>query len=163
LAVTQLGGVQQDIAQVLAISPRATVKDYEDIIARLKAAPELIAQTIDLLKEGLEKKITPPRITLRDVPQQIKEQMVEDPEKSALLNPFFEFTREIPEDSRSRLKGEAETVVKDKVIPAYGGLYDFFTKTYEPNTRESIALSDLPDGKAWYAFSVRSSTTTSLT
>ena len=33
--LNQMGGVQQDSAQILEISPRATFKDYENIIARL--------------------------------------------------------------------------------------------------------------------------------
>jgi uncharacterized protein (DUF885 family) len=163
LAITQLDGVQQDIARVLAIAPRATVKHYDDILARLKAAPRLIAQTAELLKQGLERKITPPRITLRDVGQQIKEQMDSDPEQSALLKPFAEFPPQMPEKDRARLKQAAVEIVKSQVVPAYSQLYDFFTQNYLPNTRESIALSDLPDGKDWYAFAVRASTTTRMT
>lgn len=162
LALTQMDGVQQDVARVLAICPRATQKDFEDMLARLRAVPKLVAQTITLLKQGLEEKITPPRITLRDVPQQIQAQMVLDPQHSPLLKPFAEFPPEIPAEARERLRQEAADAVKTNVVPAFGKLYDFFTTEYLPNTRQSIALSDLPNGKAWYAFAVRSSTTTSM-
>jgi uncharacterized protein (DUF885 family) len=163
LAITQLDGVQQDIAKTLEISPHATVRDYENILARLKAAPGLLDQTITLLQQGLGAKITPPRITLRDVPEQIKEQMIEDPSKSPLLKPFAEFPKELPEGDRERLRAEAAAVLKQNVIPAFGKLHEFFVQSYLPNARETIALRDLPDGKAWYAYSVRTSTTTSLT
>src|SRR4051812_38793931 len=39
LAINQMGGVQQDAAQILGISPHASVKDYENMIARLNALP----------------------------------------------------------------------------------------------------------------------------
>jgi uncharacterized protein (DUF885 family) len=162
LPITQLDGAQQNIARVLEISPHATAKDYEDMIARLNKVPVLLDQIYQLLKLGLEEKITPPRITLRDVPQQIKEQMVADPEKNPLLKTFSEFPKEIPEDEQVRLKATAEKVLREKVIPAFARFYDFFTDSYLPKTRETIGLSDLPDGKAWYGFKVRTSTTTSM-
>src|ERR1051326_2487096 len=163
LPINQMGGVQQGVAETLELSPRTTVQDYEIILKRLEAVPVLIDQTIVLLNKGLEAKITPPRITLRDVPQQIKSQMEENPEKNSLLRPFREFPAEIPNAERERLRKAAAQVLKEKVVPAFAKLHEFFVKQYLPNTRETIACSDLPDGKAWYAHNARVSTTTSLT
>ena len=163
LPVTQLRGVQQGVAQMLEIAPHATVKDFEDRIARLKAVPTLIEQTLVLLQKGLTAGITPPRITLRDVPQQVKNQMVEDLDKHPLFIFFKEFPAEISEADRVRLRLNARAVLKEKVIPAYAKLHEFLVKEYLPRARESIALGDLPDGKAWYAHNARVSTTTTLT
>jgi uncharacterized protein (DUF885 family) len=163
LRVTQLDGPQQDIARVISIAPHATVKDYQDILARLSAVPTLLEQTVELLKQGLAAGITPPRITLRDVAAQIQQQMLTEPAKSPLLVVFSDFPKEIPAAEQDRLRKSAEAVLKEKVVPAFSKLKDYFDKTYAPVARESIALSDLPDGKAWYAFLVRTSTTTSLT
>jgi uncharacterized protein (DUF885 family) len=163
LAISQLAGVQQGAAETMDISPRSTIKDYENMIARLNALPRLIDQTLVLLNKGLEIGVTPPRITLRDVPQQVKDQMVDDPEKNALLKPFTEFPSEIPEAERARLRKEAAAVLGEKVIPAFGRLSDFLVTKYVPGARQTIAMSDLPDGKAWYAYNVRTTTTTSLT
>jgi uncharacterized protein (DUF885 family) len=163
LALNQMGGVQQDTAQILEISPRATVKDYENIIARLNALPTLIDQTIVLLQKGLETGITPPRITLRDVPDQVASQMNPDPEKNALLKPFTEFPIQISETDRTRLRKEAAVALKGKVVPAFTKLRDYLVKTYLPGARESIGMSDLPNGQAWYAYNARVQTTTTLT
>jgi uncharacterized protein (DUF885 family) len=161
LALTQLSGVQQSAAAVLEQAPRATVKDYEDQIARLKALPKLVEQTMVLLGKGLEAGITPPRITLRDVPQQVQNQMV--PENNSLLKSFREFPGTIPEPDRARLQAEAGRVLKEQIIPAFGKLHEFLATKYLPGARESIAAADLPDGKAWYEFAVRTSTTTRKT
>ena len=163
LQITQLSGIHQGSAEALENAPHATVKDYEDMIARLKGLPRVIDQTIVLLQKGLETGITPPRITLRDVPQQVKNQMEQDPDTNALLKPFKEFPVEIPEAQRARLRQEAAAALKEKVVPAFGRLHEFLETKYLPGARESIAMSDLPDGKAWYAFNVRTVTTTSLT
>ena len=162
LPITQLNGVQQDVSQILEIAPRATVRDYEDMLARLRSVPTVINQTIVLLKKGLETGITPPRITLRDVPQQIKSQTEADPEKNPILRPFYEFPAEISDNDRTRLRTQAVQALKENVIPAFSKLHEFFVKAYLPATRETIAMCDLPDGKAWYAFNVKTTTTTSL-
>ena len=162
MPINQMSGVQQGLAEVLEISPRATVKDYENILTRLKSVPEVITQTIVLLKKGVETGITPPRITLRDVPQQIETQMTPEPEKNEMLKAFYEFPPEIQESERTRLRGEAVAVLHGKVIPAFRALHDYFVQTYMPGTRETIAISALPDGQAWYAYNVRMSTTTDL-
>ncbi len=163
LAVSQLGGIQQGAAETLDVSPRAQIKDYEDMIWRLNRLPTAVDQTIVRLKKGLENGITAPRITLRDVPQQVKNQMVGDPEKNPLLKPFRDFPAEIPETDRARLRAEAAAALRERVIPSFAKLYEFLGTRYVPDARETIALSDLPDGKAWYAFNVRTTTTTSLT
>ncbi len=163
MPISQLGGVQQGVPETLEISPRATVKDYEDMIARLNAVPVLIDQTIVLLEKGAAAGITPPRVTLRDVPQQIKALTIDDPDKNAALKPFTEFPPEIGPTERERLRREAASALKEKVVPAFAKLHDFFVNQYMPRTRQTIAMSDLPDGQAWYAFNVRTTTTTILT
>ena len=163
LAISQLGGVQQGPAETMEIAPHAKVKDYEDMIARLKTFPRIVEETIVLLRKGLETGITPPRITLRDVPEQVQNQLVEDPEKNSMLGPFKDFPPEISHDDRERLKKEAAAALKEKVLPAFRKLHEFLVKEYLPGARESIGMSGLPDGKAWYEFNARVSTTTKLT
>ena len=160
--ITQLNGIQQDIARMLDVAPRNTVKDYEDIIARLNGVPTVVDQTIVLLKKGLAAGITPPRITLRDVPQQVKNQLEPDPTKSAFLRPFQKFPIEFSDAEKMRLRLAAELALKDKVLPAFTKLHEFIANDYVPGARETIACGDLPDGKAWYEFNARAMTTTKL-
>lgn len=162
LPITQLNGVQQDAARLLAIAPHASAQDYENLIARLKGLPALIDQTLGLLQQGLAAGITPPRITLRDVPQQVKNQMTPDPQKNSLLESFRKFPAAIPAPQAARLQAEAAAVVKAEVIPAFARLHDFLVNQYLPGARETIALSALPDGQAWYEYRARMATTTAL-
>ncbi len=160
--ITQLNGIHQDAARLFEIAPHAKLKDYEDMVTRLKTFPRVIDETILLLRKGLETGITPPKITLRDVPEQVKNQLVEDPEKNPMLEAFKEFPAEISANDRERLKKEAVAALKEKVLPAFRKLHEFLEKEYVPGARETIGMSDLPDGKAWYAFSAQVSTTTKL-
>ncbi len=161
-AVTQLDGVQQDVGRLLAQMPTASVQDYENILARLNAVPALVDQAIVLLGKGLEAGITPPRVTLRDVPDQIRGLTPEDPMASPLLQPFAQFPASVPAAERERLTRAARDAYTQRVAPAYRKLYDYVAGTYVPKARESIGMRELPDGPAWYAYRVRQFTTTSL-
>lgn len=163
LPISQLGGVQQSGAQILAMAPAATVADYEDILARLAALPQAIDQAIVLMNKGLETGITPPKVTLRDVPEQVSNQIVDDAMLSPLLVPFTRVPETIPAAEGDRLRAAAARIYTDKVRPAYEKLRAFLVETYIPGSRESIGMSELPDGAAWYAYNVKLQTTTDLT
>jgi len=161
-AITQLGGVQQDVGRLLAQMPTTSVQDYENMLARLNGVPALVEQTVTLLGKGLETGITPPRVTLRDVPDQIRGITPDDPLASPLLRQFADFPASVPATERDRLTRAARDAYSQRIAPAYRKLYDYFVGTYVPKTRESIGMRALPDGAAWYAYRVRQFTTTSL-
>jgi uncharacterized protein (DUF885 family) len=162
LAITQRSGPQY-LSQIIEQNPTTSVKGYEDIIARLNATPTVIDQTIVLLNKGLDAKVTPPKITLRDVPNQVKDLASYDVKSSPLLRPFERFPSTIPVAERARLRAAAEKAYTERARPAYQKLFTYLTDRYVPNTRESIALSALPNGAAWYAYNVRVQTTTNRT
>jgi uncharacterized protein (DUF885 family) len=162
LAVTQLEGPQY-LPSVIGSMPTATVRDYEHILARLAGIPRLIDQTLVLLDTGLARGVTPPRITLRDVPEQLRRLTPDSAVSSALLAPFAAFPASIPAADRQRLAAEALRIYASSVRPAYRRLGDYLTSTYIPKARETIAFSALPNGRAWYAYDVKLQTTTSRT
>jgi uncharacterized protein (DUF885 family) len=163
LQVNQMGGVQTLLTDLLPAMPNRTVGDFENMLARLRAYPAAVEQSIALLDRGLAAGITPPRVTLRDVPQQVTALLAADPLQSPVLAPFQAIPETIPAADRERLRREAAEVFRQQVAPALRRLHDYLAGTYLPGARESIAMSDLPDGKAWYAHLLRVSTTTDLT
>jgi uncharacterized protein (DUF885 family) len=162
LQVTQRDGPQYSASTINAMSA-ATVKDYTDIIARLRALPVVVDQTIALLDSGIKRGITPPRITLRDVPAQMTNLVPEDPMKSALLAPFTQFPVGIAESDRTRLRADAVHAYNEQDRPAFQRLQSYLTNTYLPRSRETIGMSALPDGTAWYAYNIKVQTTTTRT
>ncbi len=158
LPVSQLGGPQQSVPQILAIMPHDTAAELADIFSRLEKVPALVDQTIALMREGLKLGVTPPKITLRDVPDQVKNVLEEDPDK----NPLLSSLHKINGDSAAAIHARAAALLREKLIPAYSRLKDFIKDTYLPGCRDSIAWTALPDGADWYAYRVRASTTTRL-
>src|SRR2546428_745930 len=124
----------------LAQMPTTSVQDYETILARLNGVPALVDQAIVLLGKGLEAGITPPRVTLRDVPDQIRGLTPDDPMASPLLQPFAQFPASVPAGERDRPTRAATDAYTQRGAPAYRKLYDSVTGTYNPKTRESIGV-----------------------
>jgi uncharacterized protein (DUF885 family) len=162
LAIGPLGGIQQDPARMLAQMQRKTVSDYENILGRLRALPALVEQNIALLERGRSLGVIPPKITLRDVPEQIRNVIPSKAEESPLLQPFVRIAESISPADRERLSAEAKTIYQSKLVPAFQKLHDYVEREYLPAARESIAWSDLPQGAEWYAQNVRYHTTTDL-
>lgn len=161
--INQIEGVQQEVPRVVAIMPAENVADYEDLVARLEGMPALVDQTIALMQEGMQRGVTPPKITLRDVPSQVEKQIVADALASPLLRAFSHFPAAVPEAERKRLTERAVAAYNEKVMPAFRKLRDFVTGAYIPACRETIAATALLDGPARYAYNVRWQTTTNLT
>jgi uncharacterized protein (DUF885 family) len=163
MPVNQLTGVQQELAQTIVNAPARDVKDYEDLVARIASSGARIDQETALLRWGLEMKLTPPAMAIRDVPEQVQSQIVGDPMRSPLLTPFARMPATIPAADRERLVAAASRAYTEQARPAFQRMHTFLVNDYLPKARETIALIALPDGEAWYAFNVRTTTTTGLT
>ncbi len=162
--LNQMGGVHGDMAELSTQIPKSTVKDFEDFIARLETVPVSIDAHIARMRKGVEKGITPPSVTLKEVGGLISNQIVDDPTRSASYeNVFKEMPSSISAADQQRLRARATKVLQEKVIPAYRKFHKFTVEEYLPKARKTIGLSALPDGLAWYAHRVKAMTTTDLT
>ena len=163
MPLNQMGGVQQDAVSLLAAMPARTPADFEAILNRLSGLPQVIHQHIALMEKGSKRRITPPRVTLRDVPGQVEALLPDDPFASALLRPFATQPADMDAGQWTELRAQAEKIYREQLAPAYRELHTFLVDKYIPKARESIANSALPDGKKWYRHRVRLFTTTDLT
>jgi len=158
LAITQLAGPQY-LSSTLDIMPARTARDYQDIVARLDAVPQRMAQVEARLRRGVETGVVSPRVVLRDVAAQLDAQTPEDPLQAPLLKAFAKLPEGISEEART----DAVRIYREKIVPAYRKLREYFVSAYLPHARETVALSALPEGVDWYLERVRRETTTSLT
>src|SRR5262249_32779536 len=92
---SQSDGAHNEIFGVIDQMPARTVKDYENIIARLRALPAYIDQTIDLLREELAAGLAQPAIVVDLTLDQIVAQREASPEESPLLIAFRRFPSDI--------------------------------------------------------------------
>jgi len=161
--LTQLNGIHQDAAQVLQSMPAENAEQLENQLARLKALPAEVDHVISLLEEGLAKGVTPPQITLREVPTQVLNQIPEEPLKSPLLGAFVNLPAAVSGEKGLEFRAAGAKIYAEEVRPAFQRLEKFVREKYLPGARQTIAASDLPDGKAWYAWRIKTETSTDLT
>lgn len=163
LPITQMRGIQQGAVNTLTRMPIRTAKDYKDILARIRGIEDWVDQTIALLRRGLEEGVTPPKITLRDVPNQFTSLSRGVLENNPLWTPFEDLPETISPPDRERILEEGRRAIRQHAAPAFKTLDMFFASEYLPDTTESIAATDRPDGEDWYAYLVRVMTTTNMT
>jgi len=162
MPINQLEGVAQDIPRIIALMPVATREDYENLIARLKGVAPLVDQTMALMEQGLAAGLTPPRITMRDVPGQVEADRG-DPLTSPMLEPFTKWPASIAAADRADLTARATAAYREGIGPAFKRLRDFLVTRYIPACRETTAASTLPNGAAMYAYNVKWHVTTNDT
>ncbi len=139
--------------------PLATVKEYENYIARLRDFADHADGHIELMRAGIEAGVTLPAVIMQRYAEPIEAQIVDDPTESLLYEPLREFPSAVPESEHDRLRAEARTAIAESVVPGYRRFLAFMRDEYVPHCRQTIAASDLPDGREFYRWCVRRYTT----
>ena len=159
---SQRGGVQNLDSQASYLRFE-TVGDYEDWLARMDKIDTVVDQTIEVANRGIEQGLVLPRVLMERIPDQIAVQLVDKGEDSPFYRTFETLPDAIGQKDQQRLRTAAVKTIEDTVVPAYRKLARYFDKTYLPATRDTVGLSNLPNGSAWYEFLARRYTTTLMT
>jgi uncharacterized protein (DUF885 family) len=163
MPINQMGGIYSDYPQLVEQLSFATVKDYDDWIARLRAMPNAFDQVITNISIGIDDHRVPPKFLLEKTLEQVKQLANQKAEDSPLSMPLKKFPASIPAAEQERIKQEMLSVIGKQVLPAYGRLAHFIEVSYIPAGRTEPAISALPDGAKYYQFLIRRTTTTNLT
>ena len=161
MRLNQRGGVQDyyDLASRLKLE---NIQDHRNWFERVKSYSQNVKNSLDINREGLEKGYTQPKHIVRKVAEQIDSMTSKKTEE----NPYFKSFSKLEamnSDEAKELLAEVKEFIEDELMPSYKELSTFLKNEYIPNSRDSIGLSGVPDGKAWYEFKARSFTTTNLT
>ena len=163
LRVGQLYGSHTRVYLTIDRMPAFTVKDCENIIARLHAVPAYVDQNIAVLNEAIERGLTQPKIVADLVTDQLKAQVAQDAATSPLLEFLKKMPTNIPEAERARLRKQATDAFEDDFRPAWRKYLDYMETTYAAHVRPNIGIGSLQNGKEEYAILIRRLTTTSMT
>jgi uncharacterized protein (DUF885 family) len=163
MPVNQMSGIHSYYPQLVAELDFATVKDYDDWIARLHAIPRAFEQTTTNMSIGMDDHRVPPKFLLEKTLEQVKQLANQKPEDSPLVMPLKKFPASIPAAEQERIKTEMLAAISKEVLPAYQRFARFLEVSYIPAGREQPGLWALPDGDKYYRFLVRRTTTTDLT
>jgi uncharacterized protein (DUF885 family) len=160
---SQSDGAHNEILGVIDQMPSRTVKDYENIITRLRALPTYIDQTIDLLREQLAAGLAQPTIVVDLMLDQIAAQRGDSPEASPVLLAFRQFPGDISASDQQRLRADARKAYEQEFVTSWRKLETFLRETYRPRARREVGLGSLTRGREAYAALIHSYTTTRMT
>jgi uncharacterized protein (DUF885 family) len=140
----------QLLAEVTQFTPFKTVKDYDNWIARLNTSGVFVDQWIALFTQGVTERLTQPRGTINKVLDQLKGQLVTDPEASPFYAPFKTIPDGIPATEKARLQGAGKLAVQNVALPAMQRLDKFLREVYLPGSRDTVGIYDIPGGDQYY-------------
>lgn len=162
MPIDQLSGVQtlDDFANYV---PLSTVADYQNWLTRMERIPTLLKQTQILMSLGMQKGLVPPKATMSRIPAQLESLAVDDATKSRFYAKFENLPDQFSDSEKMTLRQHAQSIISDKVIPAYQLFHTFFVEQYLPASRDTVGISALPNGKKLYQQKVSYFTTTDMT
>ena len=161
LPFSHRGGIQL-AHEDSGVIPLKSFDDYYFWIQRLRNLDKRIEQTITLAKLGLQRGYKPPKILMERVNRQINLQSHSAVKQSPFYKVFIDLPESISKKDQTSLRMEAEEVIKETVIPSYLLLEKYFKEEYLPQSRESVGLYDIPNGRELYEVLAKSFTTTDL-
>ena len=163
LRVGQLFGAHNRVYVTIDRMPAFTIKDCENIIARLRAIPAYVDQNIAIMNDAIARGLTQPKIVADLVIEQLKIQNAQDATNTPLLEFLKKMPASIPDDERTRLRKEATEAFENNFRPAWRKYLDYMQTTYSSHVRPGIGISSLPNGNEDYAILIRRLTTTNAT
>jgi uncharacterized protein (DUF885 family) len=143
--------------------PFRTVADYDNWVKRASRVPVVFDQAIANMREGMAKGIVQPKVLMEKVLPQLDQHIVAKAADSTLWGPIRNMPAEFSAADRERLTADYTTLIEQTLVPAYRKLREFIAAEYLAKARDTVGLGALPNGDAWYAYQVRSSTATNLT
>ena len=146
-----------------SMHPFKTVKNYDDFLSRADDFVVIMDQAVENMNIGMQDGVVRPRILMEKVLPQLESQFAESAEESGFFNPVANMPADFNDADRERLTAAYKLAIEEKIIPSYKRLHNFIGDEYLGAARETVGLSDLPNGEAWYAYMVRQVTTTDLT
>ena len=139
------------------------LQSYKNWFERVKGYTQNVRNSLEINREGLELGYTQPKLVTRGVSAQIGAMLERDLED----HPYYKIFQSVGEVASAQEAEELQNEVKDFIQnvlnPTYQELYDFLVNEYLPKSRDSIGISDVPNGKEWYEYLARYHTTTDLT
>ena len=157
------GGFYTNLSYMVRGMSFENADDYEKYLKKLKAIPQFFDDNIGLMRLGMKKGITQPKVIVKNYKALIKSYLVDTPSKSSFYSPFNKMNSSVPEELQTDLQDRAKEIIITHILPAYQKFDKFMADEYLPQSRNSLIASDLPKGKEYYEQRVQFFTTLPMT
>jgi uncharacterized protein (DUF885 family) len=164
--LNQLSGVQSLVPDFMLTTHQVrNLRDARNYGARLSRIGVALDQTIEGVRFRAERGVVPPRFVVRRVQREVESFLARSPTENVLYSEFrkkLEGIGDLGDTQRDELLEAAGLQIRTVVYPAYGRLAGYLSELEKLATEED-GVWKLPEGDAYYAWALRSHTTTEMT
>ena len=172
--LTQMGGLHSALPSFLLSQHTVeSESDMEAFVARLGALGTAMDQALTRAQDNAKAGTRPPRFAYDAVIDESKKLISGAPfgdgEPSALWDGVEGHLTKLVEDGTitkdraDELREEARTALTDQMAPAYQRIIDWFTEDRPNTSAKALGATTLPNGEAFYTYSLGQMTTTDMT
>jgi uncharacterized protein (DUF885 family) len=166
--VNQMFGVQSFLPNFMADQHLVfNQRDADNYVARLNRFPLRFEQLVETLRKREEVGVLPRAFTVEKVLTQMRGFVEPKPTEHMLYTTLVKKLDKIADDemdqaAKERTLADTALAIENSVYPAYRNLIGYFEQI-QPKATSNDGAWSLPDGEAYYAYQVRSNTTTDMT
>ena len=143
-------------------APFKTVADYENNLKRNRDFAANIDEAIRQWKKGEAEGIVDTKLTVRNMIEQLDNQLKLRPEDSPYWGPIKSFPASIGAAERARLTSEYRASLTGTVYPALQRMHDFLANEYLAHARDGFGLMYMKGGDKYYRYLIEQTTTEPL-
>ena len=142
------------------IQPFVTVKDYDNWSKRMLKGAAYLDSSLVYFRKGMAAGHVLPKALIVKIIPQLDAFNVKDIKESTFYGPIKNLPKSFSEADKKRFTELYTNNIQQIILPAYSRLATFMKEEYLPKGRLSSGISDIPNGKAYYQYLIRTMTTT---
>lgn len=142
------------------IQPFVTVKDYDNWSKRMLKGAAYLDSSLVYFRKGMAAGHVLPKALIVKIIPQLDAFNVKDVKESTFYGPIKNLPKSFSEADKKRITELYTNNIQQIILPAYSRLATFMKEEYLPKGRLSSGISDIPNGKAYYQYLIRTMTTT---
>ncbi|MCL6272644.1 DUF885 domain-containing protein [Muricauda sp. 2012CJ35-5] len=151
------------LASGSSAQPFNTVEDYENWMKRVDGYLAWLSSAQERMRQGMESGHVLPKSLIKKVLPQLQSQTVKNVDQHLFFSPIKNMPADFSEADREKLTNAYESMILERIVPAYENLHTFMANEYMDAGRESSGIQGEPDGDAYYAHQIKRYTTTDMT
>ncbi|MEO6256258.1 MAG: DUF885 domain-containing protein [Sphingomicrobium sp.] len=159
-----LGSFHSNIGTMADNQPFRVQADYANYLERLAKVPARMRSYGEISAKAAREGFVQPCVTMAGFGETITLFIAADPTKSTFYAPFAAARPDgIAAAEWARLQARARDLVTNGINPAYRDFAALYERDLKGKCRQSVGVSELPQGKEYYRWLVNQYTTTDLT
>ncbi|TMO69380.1 DUF885 domain-containing protein [Pseudoalteromonas aurantia] len=166
IPINQMFGAHNTFASLgsgASAQPFNSAEDYDDFIERAKQYVIWLDGVEQNMREGIKQGVVLPKVLSAKLLPQFTVHMVDDAEESVFWQPITNLPKDLTQEQKQQITSAYRNMIEGMLVPAYKKMAKFLETEYLPNSRSSVGLSSLSNGKAWYEYNIEQHTTMKLT